>query len=470
VTAPVSAPALVRRGGRTAPLSAAQHGIWVAQLSDPEAATYHVPLLIECGRRLDGAALRTALTALTARHEILRTRYEAHDGNPVQVVGDPEPVTVRTHSCAALDPAAVRDAAGESAARPFALDTEPPLRCDVWTDRPGGDLLLLCLHHIAIDGWSVPLLITQLWAQYDAALAGEPPELPESPVQYADFAAWEDAHHRTAEHARLVAARADRLRDVAPRLRLGRPEAVLPAPGATGRGGHLSVPLEPRLAADLAAVAARLRATPYVVLLAAFAETVRRWSGEPRFTLATALVNRPDAALEEVIGCFVTTAPIRCEVRAHRTFAELCRDVRDEFTDLLRHQTVPAEHLAALLPGAALTQVGFIVLHTPVRQAGGRMTPISSMVLPTGTAKSDLTLLVEPGERMTATVEFDTARYDRGTVERIVHGFVTLLSAALEEPGVPVARLPGATPVVLTGPADDLLRDHLHRMTERTPA
>jgi hypothetical protein len=462
---------ITRRGSRAAPLSAAQEGIWAAHVADPLAATYNVALAIACDGALDVAALRTAIDTLVVRHEVLRTRYGLRSGQPAQLIGEPEPVPLQVHTVDGPDALDQARAGIEAAARrPFALDRAAPVRFALWRGVPDGDLLSLCVHHIAIDGWSLPLLLDELWTCYDAALAGRSVELPAVELQYADFAAWERELHAAPDYQRLVAERAERLGDLPLRLRLGRPESAVPAGGPAGLGGHLSFSLTAQVSAAVRRVALRLRVTPYVVLLAAFEETVRRWSGERRFALATAMVNRPSAALERVVGCFVLSAPIRCDVRPERTFAELCRDVRREFVELLRYQGVPTEHLAARRPGVALSQVGFIVLNTTIVRRG-RSTPMSTFAVPTGTAKSDLTLVIEPGETFVGTVEFDTASYARSVVEGITDTLCSLLSAAVFEPDTVLARLPiappGVRPGVLVGRCDDGFAAHVDRITGR---
>jgi non-ribosomal peptide synthetase component F len=154
------------------------------------------------------------------------------------------------------------------------------------------------------------------------------------------------------------------------------------------------------------------------------------------------MVNRPVAALEGVIGCFATLAPIRCAVAPSDTFAQLCTAMRAEFTELLRHQAVPVKHLTPLLPGVALAKVGFVVLNTRLPHAG-RSVPISRMMLPTGTVKSRFALLVEPGDTITVTAEFDTAHYTQAVTARIVGTLRAVLVAALANPDTPVAALPG---------------------------
>jgi hypothetical protein len=444
--------------------------LWLLHAADPASTAYHVPLLVPWDGPLDLAALRAALDLLVRRHEILRTSYPVRDGRPVQLVADPAPVSIEVTDLTGVpDARAVAErAARDAALRTFALTEAAPWRCAVWTGLPGGDLLLLCLHHIAIDGWSLPLLFAELEAGYDAARAGVEPELPAIPLQYTDFAAWEREFFAGERGRELVARRVEALRDHPTELRLG---ALGDQPGSGADHLRFTVPAE--LVSRLARRARELRATPFVLLLAAFGEVVRRWSGQSRFLLGTALVNRPSPDLERTVGYFVNTVPLRCAPRPDGSFRELCAAVRAEFAELMRGQPVPLDQLVQeLAPQRAdtatpLIQVGCIVLHSAA-EVGGQRRRTASLVLPTGAAKFDLTLLLESGEDFAGTVEFDTARYGRAVAQRVLDHFLTLLDAALTDPDTPVCRLPlttGTPNGVLVGDPTDLLADHLTRVS-----
>ncbi|MFJ9576945.1 condensation domain-containing protein [Streptomyces sp. NPDC101191] len=471
-------PTLERRETGEAPLSSAQEGLWFIHRAQPRSTAYHVPLVLPCPEPLDLPALRRAVDTLVARHDILRTRFPVRDGAPVQVVDASTTVTV-----AATDLSGAPDATErahrevrERAAEPFLLEEEPPLRVALWQGLPDGDLLLVCLHHIAVDGWSLALLFDELWSVYDAVLTGSEPELPEVELQYTDFARWERAVHATPEHRERVAARAERLRGLPTRLRLGAPTALRDRPGggpAEDRGDageELGFELDAELADRVRQRAREARITPYLLLLTVFQETVRRWSGEQRFLLGTILVNRPDPRLDRTAGFFVNTVPLRCDNRPGRTVTEAWGDMRAEFRDLLRHADVTLGQLATALgaadrTGSPLVQVGFVMLNTPPR-VGGRELPVSSLALPTQAAALDLTVVVEDsGGRFTGTLGHATAHYDRATAEGVRDTFLGLLGAALEAPDAVLARLrvPGARPAGPARPPIDLVADHRRR-------
>jgi hypothetical protein len=179
---PVARATLARLGRRVAPLSFAQERLWFIDAAAPGSATYNVPLFLRWREPVDPDALGGALTAVVARHEVLRSTYELRDGRPVQVVHPPAPVAVEVVEGFGDRPDHVRTAALARAREPFDLAGAPPLRCTVWRNGPGGDAALLTVHHIAIDGWSLAVLFADLTAAYEAALAGAPVTFAEPPV------------------------------------------------------------------------------------------------------------------------------------------------------------------------------------------------------------------------------------------------------------------------------------------------
>ncbi|MFJ7073595.1 condensation domain-containing protein [Streptomyces sp. NPDC098781] len=458
-----------RRAAGTAPLSSAQESLWFLRAADPEATTYHIPTLIQRPQGIDVGILRAALTAVAARHEMLRTTFPVRDGGPVQRIGDPGPIDVEVVDVRDRPDAesfVLRDARARSAA-PFDLEDAPPIRCVVWQGPASGDAVLLCVHHIAIDQWSVAVLVEDLATAYDAVEAGTDVRLPEVPLQFADFAAWEREALDTDQARRTESERIADLRGYPSRLRLG-----APPPGDAARSGPdserglLDLNFPDSVGELLPRRARELRVTPFLLALAAFQETVRRWSGQERFLIGTTLTQRTGAELDRTVGYFLNTVPLRCRVRASASFAELCAVVRQEFTKGMRCQATPFDRLVQGLSvsraGRPLTQLAFSVLPTgPAEPAGAwRELPVP----PPGKAAFDLTVLVATGsDRPTGVIEFDPAVYPRQTVAALHDDFTTVLSAALADPDVPVSRLPlaprpgGGAQGTLIGPQLDLV-------------
>ncbi|MFF3982885.1 amino acid adenylation domain-containing protein [Streptomyces sp. NPDC001828] len=449
--APPRPPAPERGGATTAPLSPAQERLWFIHQTAPASPVYNVPLLTRWHEPIDVRALTKALEALTATHEVLRTTYASHDGRPVQVVAPPGPVRIEVlqAGCAPDDSELARHAR-----RPFALTDEPPLRATVW---PGGaghsGTLLLNIHHIAIDGWSLPALYDGLAHAYEQALAGaSDPELPELPVQYADFAVW-DAENSLdpALDAQLDARAALIARAAGEELVLAPAAARERVIEGDRRGEQHRFALDAQVEAAVAELARSLKVTPFVVLFAAFQAVVQRWSGREEFLLGTVAANRPHPSVARLVGFFVNTVPLLCAPDPEAGFDALCTASRAESFRVLTHQRLPFDRLAARLGPAGLADIGFVLQNAPAAGASGRWAPPE--LLPTGTAKQDLSLVLEsePGGGLQATVEYDTGRYTADTARHLAESYTALLIAAVGRPGtrlkdLPISPRPDAAP------------------------
>ncbi|HEX7304448.1 condensation domain-containing protein [Lentzea sp.] len=402
-----------------APLSFAQERLWFVNAAAPESPIYNVPLFLRWRGEVDVAALRRALLAVIGKHEVLRTTYEDRDGTRVQVVGEARvEVEVVTH-----DP-------GVEARRGFDLAAEPPLRCAVWKGQPDGDAVLLTIHHIAVDGWSLPALFGDLGTAYDAELAGHRADLGELPVQYADYAVWD----RAGFDEQLLAHRAAELAKVPTGLKLG---GAWPASEGfhTGEQHRFAVP-----AATWEAVgelARKLRATPFVVLLAAYGEVIGRWSARDEFLVGAVTANRTHPSVEDLVGFFVNTVPLRCTTRPP-TFAQRCAELRREAFGSMTYQRIPFDQLVARTPGRGLVEVGFALQNMPAPDTTRWSAPD---VLPTGTAKYDVLLIVEEtAEGVVGTLEHDTELYPAELGPRLAEDFVALLTRAVTAPDAPLAE------------------------------
>ncbi|MGW5399178.1 amino acid adenylation domain-containing protein [Streptomyces sp. NPDC003952] len=449
--APPRPPAPVRGGATTAPLSPAQERLWFIHQTAPASPVYNVPLLTRWHEPIDVPALTKALEALTAHHEVLRTTYATHDGRPVQLVAPPGPVRVEVvHTSSAPGEAEL----ARHARTPFALTDEPPLRATVWpgaADHPG--TLLLNIHHIAIDGWSLPALYDGLADAYEQALTGAAdPQLPQLPLQYADFAVWDVESSLDPDLDAQLDARAAHI------ARAAGEELVL-APAAPRervmegdrRGAQHRFALDAEVESAVAELARSLKVTPFVVLFAAFQAVVQRWSGREEFLLGTVAANRPHASVAGLVGFFVNTVPLLCAPDPEAGFDALCTASRAESFRVLTHQRLPFDRLAARLGLAGLADIGFVLQNAPAAGASGRWAPPE--LLPTGTAKQDLSLVLEsePGSGLRATVEYDTGRYTADTARHLAESYAALLTEAVARPGtrlkdLPVTSRPAAAP------------------------
>jgi non-ribosomal peptide synthetase component F len=453
MTSVPATPGPARIGAKIAPVSSGQRRLWVIDASAPGSAMYNVPLFVRWSEPAQAAALSTALSAVAARHEALRSTYAIEGGELVQVVGDPAEITVETVDLShEADAERLLGASAEQRARrPFRLATDRPLRCTLWPGLPGGDAMLLVVHHIAIDGWSVAILMDDLAAAYAAAVGGRVPRLAPVPVQYADFAAWDRARLADPQLRAELTDRAAALAQVPAGLELAGRLAPEAAPGGGSRGGQHAFEVPGPVWSAAGQLARALRATPYVVLLSAFQVVLWRWSGGTEFVLGTLAANRPHPDLEEVVGFFVNTVPLRCEVRPGWTFAEACRHARREAYRSLSDQRFPFDELTREVAAARgqvrgqLVDVAFALQSRPAGRgpATAPWTPPSE--LPTGTAKFEVLLTLEEGSgRLAGAVEVDLDRYPAETGQRLADDFLTVLARAVADPACLLDELLGS--------------------------
>jgi non-ribosomal peptide synthetase component F len=449
-----------------APMSFAQERLWLIDMAAPGAATYNVPLLTRWHEPVDPAALGAALTAVVARHETLRTTYHLRDDQPVQVVEPPRSVQVEELP---FDPARADGQLAARARRPFDLAAGPVLRCTVWRGAPGGDLMLLAIHHIAVDGWSLGPLYHDLDEAYGAALAGAEPALPPLPVQYSDFAVRDRAAFAGREGQRRLADRAaELLAGGEPLVLAGARPGPVPAAGRPGdqRTFRLPAPLWP----DLLELARAMRVTPFVLLHAALQEVLRRWSDRTDFIVGAVTANRPYPDIEPLVGFFVNTVPMRCQVRPDWTFRELCHRARDEAYRTLTHQWIPFDRLTArIAPARAAGHTPLVnvclALQNMPRARDGLARWSSPAVLPTGTAKFDLLITIEEDQgQALGTVEYATDRYPAEVCDGVIADFLELLGRVRGDADVPLRLLP------LTEVPAHLIRPPAHPATREAPA
>ena len=332
------------RTGSTFPLSYAQQRIWfLQQLLPPGSTAFHVGQSFRVRGPLDRAALERSLSRIIQRHEALRTTFELHDGEPVQRIRR-DGISVGYDDLSAMAPAAqppeLRRRAWECVLGGWDLGSGPLIRAHVWRLGEEDHALVLALHHIVCDWWSMNILAPEVFAAYEADVAGREPLLPKVAAQCADFAIWQRQWTESEGFRQQLATWQRRLAGV-PRLRLSRIE------GAAARGGlGRSVDLTAEQTRRVRALNQAERATTFMTLLSAFAVLLSRYSDQDDIVIGSPLANRHRAELENVIGCFMNPLPFRLDLSGNPTFRELLRRVRAEALDVYSRQDVPFDLLA----------------------------------------------------------------------------------------------------------------------------
>ncbi|MEU1038520.1 non-ribosomal peptide synthase/polyketide synthase [Streptomyces sp. NPDC005907] len=430
------------------PLSYAQQRLWFLDRFEPGSTEYTTLSVLRLRGRLDEAALRAALDGLVARHEALRTTFAEQDGRARQIVHPPHPArltlddltgTPADRTRPALDALVEREAA-----TPFDLAAGPLLRARLARLADDDHALVLAVHHIATDGWSVAVLGRDLSELYAAALEGRRADLPDLPVRYADYAAWQRA--RTEQADDQLAYWRETLDGLAP-LEL---PTDRPRPAVRTRDGALVTFALP------AALTERLRergheadATLYMTLVTACTVLLSRWADQEDVAVGTVTAGRDRPELHDVVGMFVNTLVLRNRVRPGQSFRALLEQVRTTVLEAFAHQEVPFERLVdALQPErdtsrTPLFQV-MVALHNLGAEAPGLPgLDVEPLTPPVRNATFDLAFdFVERDGGITGYLEYNTGLFTAATAERLAGRLRMLLDAVAEDPGRETGALP----------------------------
>ncbi|MFO0760427.1 MAG: amino acid adenylation domain-containing protein, partial [Byssovorax sp.] len=440
----LSLPPLVREpAGGDRPLSFAQERLWFLDQLSPGDASYNTHLAMQLGGALDIEALGRALTELVRRHEALRTTFFAEGGKPVQIIHDaaavPLPVTTLTSLPDAERQAAALQGAEAEIRTPFDLAEGPLLRAHLFTLAEDAHLLVLVIHHIVSDGWSVGVLQREVAALYDAFRRGEPSPLPDLPVQYADFAAWQRRWLSGEVLDRQLGYWTSALRAQPEPLDLpaDRPRPAVPS----HRGARQIFALPADLSSALRALARKEGATLFMVLLSAFDVLLHRITGQGDLAVGSPIANRTAGATEGLIGFFVNTLVLRARIDDATTFSTLLAQVRETCLSAYAHQDIPFERLVQeLAPERDLSrqplfQVVFGLQTFPESPRAAKSGKGRGVNLESGTAKFDLTLLMNEGAgAITGRLEYAVDLFDAATIARMIGHFQNLLSSIVKSP------------------------------------
>ncbi|MBW3570414.1 MAG: amino acid adenylation domain-containing protein, partial [Gemmatimonadetes bacterium] len=441
------------RGGAPLPLSFSQQRLWVLDRLDPGSTAFNLlrPLRL-CGV-LDVAALERALDALRARHESLRTTFtEGPDGAPVQVIHPFAPTPLPVEDLSALAGGererVVQARAQEDAATPFDLVAGPLFRARLLRLAADEHVLLLAIHHVVADGWSLGILARELGALYAAFRTGAPDPLPALPVQYADYALWQREHLVGETLAKQRAFWRGALAGAPPALEL--PTDRPRPPAERHRGRVWRDHLEPALASRIRALAQAEGTTPFAVLLAGLRAVLARWSGQEEVAIGAPVAGRTRSEVEGLIGFFVNTLPLRGSVRADDTFRALVRREKAATLAAFDHQDLPFDRIVEELriprdlSRNPVFQVSLMLQNTRAeaeRLAGIEIAPLQ---VEYDTARFDLAFDLyeeEDGGGLRVEVEYAADLFDHATVGRMVAHLKRLLWDGAGRPDALVSRL-----------------------------
>ncbi|MFF2076847.1 amino acid adenylation domain-containing protein [Kitasatospora sp. NPDC058162] len=475
---PVRARLLPRQRPELVPLSHAQQRLWFIDQFEGPSALYNTPLVLRIGGPLDTGALAAALADVVARHEVLRTTFPAVDGRPHQLIAPSAEAVLHTRTVA--DEEALQVALAGATGQAFDLAAELPLRATLFSLPQGEHVLLVLLHHIVSDGWSVGPLLRDLDAAYRARRADAEPDWEPLPVQYADYALWQrellgaEDDPTSTQHAQLAYWK-QALAGLPEELTLPYDRKRPLAPTRRGDTVEFRIPAE--LHSAIVELARASRSSVFMVVQAALAATLARLGAGTDIPLGTPVAGRTDGALDELIGFFVNTLVLRADLSGEPSFHRLLERVRQANLDAFEHQDVPFERLVEVLNPARSTarhplfQVMLTFAAGPETEAGLDFADLPARVEPSAAELAKFDLAFGFSEQLAAdgspagigvVVEFAEELFEPATVTAIGERFERLLAAVVADPARPVDEAELLSPAERT-----LILDHWSAPTDR---
>jgi Condensation domain len=450
-----------RESASSHPLSYNQQGIWFLYQLAPESSVYNVNFAARISADLEVPALRGALQTLVDRHPALRTTFPVRFGKPIQRVHEAQTVNFQEVECSTWGLEELKSRLLEEAYCPFDLERGPLLRVILFTRSAREHILLLVVHHIVIDFWSLAILLDELGILYPAKRAGVKAPLSRLDLQYTDYVRWQAEMLANPEGERLWKYWQTQLAGELPVLQLktDRPRPASP----TYRGTSHDFTMDAELGAGLRALAKAHGATLYMVLLAAFQVVLSYHTGQEDLLVGSPMVGRSRAAFEGIVGLFTNPVILRANLSGNPTFQAFLAQVRHTVLSALEHQDFPTVLLVERLrpprdpSRPPLCQVMF-VLDKPHRiaqqsasafvaaESGLRMNPgglvLESIPLERRAATLDLVLLIiETQESLAASMRYNTDLFDSATIARMSGHFETLLRHVAKQPASTLSAL-----------------------------
>ncbi|MEH2092609.1 amino acid adenylation domain-containing protein [Nostoc sp.] len=440
---------------QTFPLSFAQQRLWVLAQLEPDSPFYNMFKAVRLNGRLDIEVLERSLNEIIRRHEILRTTFNAVAGTPVQVIAPHATMKLSVVDLQRLsgqeESEQLQLLATQDQLQPFDLTKGLLLRVTLVQLKSESYALLLTMHHIVGDGWSMGVFIKELSSLYRGFLTGEPSPLPELPIQYADFTIWQ---RQWLQKGTLLQTQINywkqQLAAAPPLLELptDRPRSSV----QTFRGWCFSFQLDAKLTASLKELSHKSGTTLFMTLMAAYATLLFRYSGQEDILLGTPIASRNQQDIEGLIGFFVNTLVMRTRLEGNPSFSKLLTQVRSTCMDAYANQDVPFEQIVEALQierslsHSPLFQVMFALQNAPIEQLETPDLAIYPLHLDNVNAKFDLTLQMwentDEGNSLQGFWQYNTDLFDEDRIARMTDHFQTLLAGIVANPQESVGRLP----------------------------
>jgi amino acid adenylation domain-containing protein len=446
----LKATSITRRAQPVAPLSFAQQRLWFLDQLEPGSAAYNISLNVTLSGKLDSAALLKSLNELTRRHEIFRTTFAVVNDEPAQIISTTlemdMPIIDLSHLPDAEREREARRLAAAEARRPFDLSRLPLLRAALLRLSETEHLILLTLHHIISDGWSMSVLIKEVAALYEAYRRGEQSPLPELAVQYGDYAVWQREWLAGEVLEQQLAYWREQLSGA---TQLELPTDRPRPPVQSFRGAHYQFVVEEEVWSGLREMSQREGVTVFMVLLAAFKVLLSRYTGQRDIVVGTPIAGRTRTETEALIGLFVNTLVLRTKWTGEVSFRELMREVREGTLEAYAHQELPFEKLVEQLqPERSLSrtplfQVMFVLQNVPQESLELAGLNLHLLQVESGMSKFDITLsMLEGDDELYGSFEYSTDLFEEATIARMAGHFQNILRHVVSAPHQLVSDIP----------------------------
>ena len=438
----------------SAPLSYNQQGLWVLSQLMPGTALYHSPTAVRLTGALDVGALKQALDFIVARHAALRTTFRTVDGEPSQVVAKnvfcEMPLTDLSHLAEADREAEAQRILKREVRIPFDLSQGPLIRAVLVRLCEQEHLLLVTMHHIVTDGWSMGVFNQELSALYDAFSKGQPSPLAELPIQYTDYSHWQRQWFDGEVYESQLAYWKKQFETLPPILEL---PADHPRPNEQAfkafRGAHHTICLSRQLTQSLKQLSQKQGVTLFMTLMAAFKTLLHRYTGEEDIVVGTPIAGRNAPETENVIGLFINTLALRASLSGNPAFTELLNRVKESALGAYAHQDLPFERLVKelqperTLAHNPLVQMMFVLQSEDIPPLQLHDLVATQFRVENVMANFDLTLdIVERDEQLVCLFESNADLFEGETVERMMGHFRNLLEGVVRNPGQRLSELP----------------------------
>jgi amino acid adenylation domain-containing protein len=433
------------------PLSFAQQRLWFLAQLEPDSPFNNIPAAVRLQGQLNIEALQQSFNEIIRRHEALRTNFHTKEGQPVAVISQEKPLTLPILDISLLpanqQQAEIKQQAAQEAQQPFDISNNLLLRVKLLRLSEQEHIVLLTMHHIVSDGWSIGVLVEELATLYQAFCNGQPSPLPQLPIQYVDFAAWQRQSLQGQALETQISYWLKQLENAPKVLEL---PTDYPRPAIqTFRGATYSFELSKELSASLNKLSQQQGSTLFMTLLAGFQILLWRYTGQNDIVVGSPIANRNRAEIEGLIGFFVNTLVLRTNLAGNPSFEELLKQVREVALGAYAHQDLPFELLVEQLqPQRDLSytpvfQVMFVLQNTPMSALelpGLTLTPLES---DSGTAQFDLTLsMTETESGLVGSLEYNSDLFDESSIQRMAGHLRTLLEGIVANPQQHLSDLP----------------------------